>query len=146
MEPVSLGVIVAALLAKALDRAEDGALDEGAGALRRLIGVVRQHFSDAGDEQGELTLARVADAPDSERRVRLLAELLDARTTEDLAFRNELEGLVEQARSAGVDVGSVSQVAIGRQNVQVAGLNNSSVTVTGFPAPEATGRPAPPTD
>lgn len=35
VEPVTLGVIAAALVAKALDRAEDDAVDAGEGALRR---------------------------------------------------------------------------------------------------------------
>ena len=45
VEPVTLGVIAAPLVAKALDRAEDDTVDAGEGALRRLIGFLRRRFS-----------------------------------------------------------------------------------------------------
>jgi len=139
VEPVTLGVVVAALVARALGRAEDKAVDEGEGVLRRLVGALRQHFSGAGDQTGTAALERVEDAPDSPTSVRDLAMLLDDRAAGDAAFRGELEGLVEQARAAGVDVDSISQVAVGDQNVQAAGLIDSLVNVT-FGARPAEGR------
>jgi len=125
-----LGVVVAALVAKALDRAEDIAVGDGEGVLRRLAGAVRQRFSSADDQAGTMALERVEDAPDSPKRVHELAVLLDERTAEDPVFRDELETLVQQARAAGVDVDSISQVALGDQNVQSTGLIGSEVTVT----------------
>jgi hypothetical protein len=41
VDPVSLGAITTGLIVKAVDRAEDDALDAGTGALRRLLGFVR---------------------------------------------------------------------------------------------------------
>jgi hypothetical protein len=130
VEPVTLGVIVAALVAKALDRAEDRVLDDGEGVLRRLVGALRERFSRADDQVGTTALERVADAPDSPTRVREFADLLDERAAADPVFHGELQALVEQARAAGIDVGSISQVALGDQDVQVAGLVDSEVNVT----------------
>lgn len=130
VEPVTLGAIVATLVAKALDRAEDRVLEDGEGALRRLVNAVQGRFARSDDRVGATALARVADAPDSPTRAGELAKLLDERTEGDPVFRDELQGLVEQARAAGVNVGSISQVAWGDQDVQIAGLVDSQVRVT----------------
>jgi hypothetical protein len=130
VEPVTLGVIVAALVAKALDRAENKVIDDGEGVLRRLVGALRQRLSQEDDRAGRIALELVGDVPDSPSRVRELAVLLDERLAGDPVFRGELEALVEQARAAGVDVDSISQVAVGDQNVQAAGLVDSPVSVT----------------
>jgi hypothetical protein len=138
VEPVTLGVIVAALVAKALDRAEDRVLEDGQGVLRNLVGTLRERFSRADDQAASMALERVADAPDSPTRVRELAELLDERAG-DPEFRGELQALAEQARTAGVDVGSIIQAVMGDQNVQAAGLVDSEVNVTfgARPAPRS---------
>lgn len=130
MEPVTLGVIAAALVAKALDRAEDRVVEDGEGVLRRLVGALRERFSRADDQAGMTALKRVADAPDNPTRERELAELLDERAAGDPVFHGELQALVKQARIAGVNVGSIIQVAVRDQGVQVAGLVGSKVNVT----------------
>lgn len=130
MEPVTLGVIVAALVAKALDRAEDHVVEDGEGVLRRVIGALRERFSRADDQAGKTALERVEDAPDSPTRVRELAILLDERAADDPALRSELQALVKQAHTAGVDIDSIVQVAVGDQNVQSAGLVGSDVNVS----------------
>jgi hypothetical protein len=84
-------------------------------------------------------LERVEDAPDSPTRVRELAELLDERAAGDPEFRGELLALVEQARTAGVDVGSIIQVVVGDQNARNAGLVGSEVNVS-FGARSGEGR------
>ncbi|HEY7934886.1 MAG TPA: hypothetical protein VID48_13790 [Solirubrobacteraceae bacterium] len=127
---MTLGVIVAALVAKALDRAEDRVVEDGEGVLRRVVGALRERFSRADDQVAAAALGRVEDAPDSPRRVREFAKLLDERAADDEVFRGELQELVEQARTAGVDIGSIVQVAVGDQNVQVAGLVDSEVDVS----------------
>lgn len=130
MEPVTLGVIVATLVAKVLDRAEDRVVADGEGVLWHLVGTLRERFSRADDQAATMALERIADAPDSQTRVRELAKLLDERATDDPVFRGELQALVEQARTAGFQVGSISQVARGDQNVLAAGLVDSEVNVT----------------
>lgn len=132
MEPVSLtlGAVVAAMVAKAVGKAEDQAVEEGAGALRRMVGWLRERFTGGGDEVGARALSRVEDAPDSPSRTRELAEVLDQRSDADAEFRAALERLVTEARVEGVDVGSITQTAWGNQNVQTSGVANSEINVT----------------
>lgn len=142
VEPISLsiGAIVAAIVAKASEQAADGAVDAGASGLRRLLAAVRERFANRHDEAVTGAVERVADAPDSPSRVETLAELIDERASADEALRRDLEALVEQARGEGVAVGSISQAAWGNQNVQAAGLVDSQVNVSYGDAP----KPAPP--
>lgn len=130
IEPLTLGAIVAALAARALERAEQKAVEEGEGALRRLVDTLKRRFSDREDEAGTIALERLEDAPDSLSRQRELARLLDRRAGEAADFRGELEALLAEARRAGLDVESISQTARGNQNVQSAGLLDSEVNVT----------------
>jgi len=130
VEPVTLGVIVAALVAKALGRAEDRVVDDGESVLLRLVGALREHFSRADDPAGTTALERVEDAPDSQTRVRELGTLLDERAAGDPVLRVELQELVEQASTTGVAIGSIVQVAGGDQNQQIAGLIDSRVNVS----------------
>jgi hypothetical protein len=78
VDPVSLGAITTGLIVRAVDRAEDDALDAGSGALRRLLGFVRDRFSRDGDAPASTALARVEDAPDSPSRLRELAAVIAA--------------------------------------------------------------------
>ena len=134
---MTLGAVAAALVAHAVGKAGDkvgeGAVDAGAGAVHRLVGWLRDRF--AGDDEAANALVKVQDAPDSPARLRMLAEVVD-RHAQDDTFRGELAALVAEAKTAGVDVGSVTQTVWGDQNVQSAGLSDSSVTVTyGQPPP-----------
>ena len=138
MEPVSLtlGAIAAALVAKAGDKAADRAVEGGAGVLRRLVGWLRERFSGDNDADGTRAISRVEDAPDSPSRIQELADVLDRRVGADEGFRDTLKALVAEARSAGVDVGSITQSAWGSQNVQNAGVAHSQIHVTfGQPPP-----------
>jgi hypothetical protein len=134
VEPVTLGVIIAALVAKALDRAEDEAVDRGAGVMRRAVGTLREWFSRQGDAEGQLALERVADVSDSPKLVRTLAELLDERAERFPEFRAELQALKDEAQGAGLDIGTITQMATGDGNVQIAGTNNSQINVDRGPA------------
>jgi hypothetical protein len=49
MLEISVGVIVAALIAKVLDRAEDGVLSGAWALVRRAFGALRSRAPDAGD-------------------------------------------------------------------------------------------------
>jgi hypothetical protein len=129
MEPVTLGVIAAALVAKALSRAEGKALDEGEAALGRGVGALRRRFSGANDREGTKALELVELAPDSPKLVGELANLLDERAAGHPDFRGALEALVKDARAAGVDVNAVRQGATGEQIVQTAQVEGSQITV-----------------
>lgn len=138
VEPVSLtlGAIVAALVARAAERAADDAVEGGESVLRRLVAALRARFSGAADRAAGDALARVQEVPDSPSRVRALGAVIDERVEGDAGLRSELEALVAQARGAGVDVERISQVAWGDQNVQAAGLVDSEVNVSyGSPPP-----------
>ena len=138
MEPISLTVaaIVAAVAAKATDHAADAVVEGGEGALRRVIGRVRERFAGAGDEDGARALELVEQVPDSPRLVRGLAEAVDRHVVEEPGFAQELEQLAARAREGGVDVESIVQVALGDQAVQIAGVQSSTITVThGAPTP-----------
>lgn len=134
MEPITLGVIVAALVAKALDRAEDEAVDRGVGIVQHAVDSLRGRFSQDGDQEAEQALERLTNVPDSPRLMRSFADLLDERAGRSPDLRVELEQLVEDAKSAGVDIGAITQTAVGDGNVQIAGVNNSQVDV-GRPRP-----------
>jgi hypothetical protein len=125
VEPASIGVIAAALYAKAFDRAEDG-VDATTRALSKLVAWIRGKFT--GD--ASVTVARVADAPDSPKRLTALAAAIDQQAQSDEGFRSELRALVHDAERAGVDVASVTQQAWGNQNVQVANHSGADIRVT----------------
>ena len=131
VEPVSLtvGAIVAALVAKASDKAADRAVDDGAGALGRLVGWLRKRFVDDDAVEATIALANVEEVPDSPSRLRELAAELDHRAAVP-GFRVELQALVDEARAAGVDIGSIGQSAWGNQNTQIAGVVGSIITAT----------------
>jgi hypothetical protein len=130
VDPVTLGTVVAALISKALDKAENAVVDEGTGVLQRLVGAVRQRFARTNDKAADHALDQVEDAPDSPSRARDLGVMLDEAMASDPEFRAELAGLVEEARRAGVDVGSITQTATGNQNVQIADAHQSTINVT----------------
>src|SRR4051812_113523 len=127
VEPVSLslGAIVAALVAKAVGRAADDAVEGCESMLRRLVAALRERFAGAGDEPAREALTRVQEAPDSPSRVEALAREIDQRAQTDRELRSELEALVAQARRGGVNVEQISQSAWGDQNAQAAGLVDS---------------------
>lgn len=129
MDPISLslGALAASFIAKAVEHAGERSADGASSALGQLVSFLRKRFSD-GDAGS--ALARVEDAPDSPSRLRDLAAVIDEQAVRDEAFRDELGVLVEQARTAGVDIGSISQTAWGNQNVQAAGITDSDITVT----------------
>jgi hypothetical protein len=136
MEPVSLsvGLLAAALLSKAAERAGEHAVDAGAGALTRFAAWVRERVS---GHPAATALERVQDAPDSPARVRALGEALDRHVLEAPGFAAELKAQIEQARAAGVQVRSIAQSVVGDQNVQVADVQGTVTVTYGDP-------PAPP--
>jgi len=136
MEPLSLGVLAAALLSKAAEQTGEHAADAGAGALTRFAGWLRERVS--GRSAAAAALERVQEVPDSPSRVTALGAALDQQVEEDRGFAADLRAQVEQARKAGVDVKWIAQTAIGNQIVQVADVQGTvTVTHASQPAPPA---------
>lgn len=129
IESASIGVIVAALLAKALHRAEDGVIDSGVEVARKAIGSLRERFSDGRDIETVQALEALVEAPDSARREKTLANLLDERAERSPQLLNELKIIAEKAKIAGVTIESIEQVADGANIAQVAGNVNSEIKV-----------------
>ncbi len=127
VEPVSVGVVVAALIAKALNRAEDGVIDSAAKAARKGLEALRRRFSD--DPGAEQALQRLAEEPGNVLREQSLAALLEERAAESAELRSELQEIAGQIEGAGVRIGDIEQVAEGDGNVQNAGNVNSQVTI-----------------
>jgi hypothetical protein len=133
IEPISIGVIVAALLAKALNRAEDGVVDGGVEVGQKAIEALRRRFSRDGDAEAERALDGLAEAPDSVRREKALAAILEDRAARSTDLRDELKAIVEQGKGAGLVIGSIEQVAEGEGIVQNAGNVNSRINVDQSP-------------
>ncbi len=133
IEPISMGVIVAALFAKALNRAEDGVVDSGVEVARKAIEALRQRFSRDGDTEAERALESLAEVPDSERREKALATLLEERAGESAELREELKTIAGQIEGAGVHIGDITQEAEGEGIVQNAGNVNSQISVDQSP-------------
>jgi hypothetical protein len=130
-DPVSLtlGGVVAGLVAKAVDSAGDRVVAGAAGVLGRLVDRVRARFRERDDASGMQALERVVDAPDSPSRLTALAAAVDGQAVDD-GFRAELEVLIAETQRSGVDVASVVQTAWGNQNVQIGGVTGSEIQVT----------------
>jgi hypothetical protein len=137
---MTLGAVVAALVAKTGDRAAETAVEGAGGLLRGLVERVRRRFSDTDDRPACEALELVERAPDSATLAGELAAAVDRHATCDAGFAAELTQLVERARQQGVNVESISQVAVGDQAVQIAGVAGSQINVTHGPVP-----PKPPT-
>ena len=89
MEPVSLtvGMIAAALVAEATDRATTSAVDTTAAAARGFVSWLRHRVGWNSPPEASTALARVEDAPDSPSRLQELAEVLDRWAEADTEFR-----------------------------------------------------------
>ena len=107
--------------------------------MNRLVGWLRDRFTQTGDEEGSQALAWAEGAPDSPSRLRALAEVVDRRAEADPEFMSQVQRLVEDAKQQqGLHVGSITQSASGDQNVQNAGIQGSSISVSyGTPPPPA---------
>ena len=143
VEPVSLtvGALVATLLTKAAERGGESLSDAAKAAVSRLVGWLRDRFTQTGDEEGSHALAWAEGAPDSLSRMRALADVVDRLAEADPEFKNEVQRLVGDAQQQGSQVGSIAQSASGTQNVQAAGNQDTTVTVSyGTPSPPAAQR------
>jgi hypothetical protein len=127
MEPFSVGVVVAALIAKALNRAEEGVVDGAAKAAGRALEALKRRFSD--DPGAEQALQRLAEEPGNELREQSLAALLEERAAGSVELREELKKIAEQIEGAGVTIGDIEQSIEGDGGVQNAGIVDSQINI-----------------
>jgi hypothetical protein len=137
MDPVTLtlGGVAAALIAKAVDKTGDKTADAGWAVIGRLVGRIRRHFREHGDDAERAALARVEDPPASAKHLETLAAAIDRYAGSDPELGADLQGLVDEAGKAGVDVGSIVQSAWGDHNVQIAGVSGSTISINASPPP-----------
>ena len=130
MDPVTLGAVVAALVAKAVATIGEKSGEAGVAALGKLLGRVRSRLRNQGDDAERAALARVEDPPAGPRQLEALAAAINRHAADDPAFRTELTRLVDEARAGGMDVQSITQTALGNQNIQLGSVTDSSVNIT----------------
>src|SRR5207247_5228866 len=127
--------VAAALIAKAVDRTGDKGAEAGWAVVGRLVGRIRRHFREHGDDAERAALARVEDPPASAKHLEALAAAIDRHAGSDPKLGAELQGLVDEAAKSNLDVGSIVQSAWGNHNIQIAGVSGSTITITGSPPP-----------
>jgi hypothetical protein len=88
----------------------------------RLVGAVRRHFRKHGSDQDKEALANLEAAPASLKRLQALASAIDAHARADGSWREELQALIEETKSGGVYVGTLTQSAWGDHNIQIGGV------------------------
>lgn len=130
VDPVSLsiGALAVAFVVKAVEKAGENV----GGGLPGAVGRVREWLSERFSRQNEdasQALKLVEAVPDSPSRLRALAELIDHQAETDSVFKTELQELIAQAQTSGVDMNAVSQIAQGIGIVQIAHTSNSTITV-----------------
>jgi hypothetical protein len=137
MDPVTLtlGGVAAGLIAKAVERTGDKTADAGWAVVGRLVGKVRRHFREHGDDADRAALARVEDPPAAAKHLETLAAAIDRHAGSEPELAAELRRLVDEAARSNLDVGSIVQSAWGDHNVQIAGVSGSTITITESPPP-----------
>ena len=137
MEPMTIGVLVATLLAKTLDRAETGLIDGAMQVAQKALETLRKRFR--GDSEATKALEALAQTPDSKRREKALADLLEARAAHSPELLDELKTIVNEAETAGMTIGSIEQIIEGDGNVQIGGAQDSHIIIKTDISPEAEG-------
>lgn len=131
MDPISLGVAGALLVAQAAESKAAGAVvDKVSEALGRTVDRVRAWFAYQGDSEGTAMLDAVLGEPTNSENVDRLGQRLVWHTENDPGFRSTLEALLAEAKAEGVNIGSVTQTARGDANVQIADVTGSNVQVS----------------
>jgi len=116
---MTLGSVLAAVIARAQDRVAEGAVAGAEGVVGRVTGWLRATFK--GDERADSALQLVERAPDSDSAVQGLAAVLDARARDDAEFAQRLASFVEEAQRDLIAGGFVTQVT---GNAQVGKIIN----------------------
>lgn len=115
--PLTLGAVAAALVAEAAATPSEVGGGAGQEVLDRLVGWLRRVFAADQAKAGAAALARVA----TPNGLVELAYALNRRASDDAEFRTDLMALVEEAGSALVDIGSITQAAWGVRSVPAIG-------------------------
>lgn len=134
MEPITLGGVVAALIAKVAERASDGVVEGGESVLRRAVGTLRRRLADSGDTAAVDALQLVERVPDSAASVQALARVFDERAS-DNDLREALEQVIACARDGGADIDEITQQVRGDKSVQIAGVRHSEIQISYGSAP-----------
>jgi hypothetical protein len=135
MDPVTLGIAAAGLVAKFFEGAVS---DAGKEAAAGLVGWIKGSFK--GHQAGEQALTRVEDAPDSTSRVKALEGVIADQAQADSAFLAQLAKLVEKAQPAAAQGTATTYGAKSPAFGQIAGGNvnlNYDTTTAPPPAPGA---------
>lgn len=107
---MTLGAVAAAVWAKAQDRLAERAVEDGEGAVRRLVGWLKTFQSDPAEEATSSALDLVSRSPASTASVEALAVALDERAAGDDEFRLRLAEFVDDARRDPVAVSFVTEI------------------------------------
>lgn len=127
MEPVSVGALVAALIAKALDRTEDKAVDGAFEVGEAAVEALRQRF--IGDPEVEGAIEGVVTAPGDPDRSHALGAVLAERASSREEVLAQLRSIAERIEATGVQVGKLVQLAEGNGNVQVGRVDRSVINI-----------------
>lgn len=133
MDPVTLGIAAAGLIAKFFEGAVSNAGEEaGTG----LVAWIKNRFK--GNEPGEQALARVEDAPDSASRVKVLEGVIVDQAQADPDFLAQLAKFVEKAQPASAQG---TATTYGDQSPGLGQVSGGSVNVNygATPPPPAPG-------
>ena len=141
VEPVSVGLVVAALVTKAAEKGGENLADAAKAAVGRLVVWLRDRFSRDQDQPAVQALTAAERYYDSGAARDELAGVIDAKAAADAGFKAEVERLVAQAEQQGVDVKTITQNARGNQISQIADVTGSTITTTIGGQP-GTGSPA----
>jgi hypothetical protein len=121
MDPATIALTAAGLLAKKALEAAAGKAGEGAwAALGRIADAVRHRFG--GDPEVTESLDRLEAKPTSEARTAEVAEVLSDRLQADPTFAEELAQLIDHAKAASPQAASFVTTVQG--NAQVGKLTN----------------------
>lgn len=132
MDPVTLAIAAAGLIAKFYEGAVSKAGEEAAAGLTAWI---RDRFK--GHEVGEQALARVEDAPDSSSRVKALEGVIVDQAQADPDFLARLAKLLEKTQPAAAQGQATTSGDQSPAFGQVSGGNVNLTYGTTPPAPSA---------
>jgi hypothetical protein len=118
-----------------VDKTGDKTADAGWAVIGRLVGRIRRHFREHGNDADRATLARIEDPPASAKHLETLAAAIDRHVRSDPKLGVDLQGLVDEAGKANLDVSSIVQSAWGDHNVQIADVSASTISINTSPPP-----------
>jgi hypothetical protein len=126
---LTLGGVVAGLVAKSVDVLSDRLVTGAANTLGRLVDRLRAQFDSHGDAEATRVLDELQAVPDSPSRLKIFADTVDGHLR-DMGFRADLEGLVAELGAAGANVEQLVQSAWGNHITQIGSVRDSEVNVT----------------